>query len=175
MRPRRNRKSLGRHNELSDRNVTITVHMKGHLAVTMGAVLFLVFLVRIVLACDLSIQTVLADPQPHHMKVVTLTGTSHQVQALRDAPNARPNFDFQCYLVHPPYTFVLADDTGVLQVTVRGRPPCVSQNSPAEPPDVSEGNKLQVEVQIRVAPVYRDGVTIQTVEAQAVGIRRLDD
>jgi hypothetical protein len=124
---------------------------------------------------DLTIHSLLADPQPYHMKIVTLTGTSHQVQALRDAPNALPHLDFQCYLVHPPYTFVLADDTGFLQISVRGRLPCVSQHSPAEPPEVAEGNLVQVDLQIRVTPVYQDGITTQAVEAQAVGIRRLHE
>jgi hypothetical protein len=124
---------------------------------------------------SLTIARLLADPAPYHMKVVTLEGTSHQIQALRDAPSSLPRLDFQCYLVHPPYTFVLADDTGFLQITVRGRPPCVSKHSPAEPPDVSEGNKVVVEAQITVTPGYREGVGARTVEALAVGIRRLDE
>jgi hypothetical protein len=124
-------------------------------------------------SAELTIHSLLADPQPYHMKIVTLTGTSHQVQALRDAPNALSHLDFQCYLVHPPYTFVLADDTGFLQISVRGRPPCVSQHSPAEPPEVAEGSVVQVDLQIRVTPVSQDGMPTQAVEAQAVGIRRL--
>jgi hypothetical protein len=94
---------------------------------------------------------------------------------LRDTPNALPHLDFQCYLVHPPYTFVLADDTGFLQISVRGPSPCVSQRSPAEPPGVAEGHVVQVDLQIRVTPVYQDGMATQAVEAQAVGIRGLHE
>jgi hypothetical protein len=122
-----------------------------------------------------TIARLLADPQPYNLKVITLQGTAHQVHALRDAPETRPRLDFQCYLVHPPYTFVLADETGFLQITVRGRPPCVSKHSPAEPPDVAEGNRVSIDAQITVSQAYSAGVTTPMVEALALGIRRLEE
>jgi hypothetical protein len=128
-----------------------------------------------VYAEQVTISRLLADPQPYNLKVITLTGTAHQIHLLRDAPETRPRLDFQCYLVHPPYTFVLADETGFLQITVRGRPPCVSKHSPAEPPDVSDGNKVSIDAQITVSLAYSAGVASSTVEALALGIRRLDE
>jgi hypothetical protein len=122
-----------------------------------------------------TIARLLADPQPYNLKVITLQGTAHQVHALRDAPETRPRLDFQCYLVHPPYTFVLADETGFLQITVRGRPPCVSKHSPAEPPDVAEGHRVSIDAQITVSQAYSAGVTTPMVEALALGIRRLEE
>ena len=69
---------------------------------------------------------------------------------------------------------MLADETGFLQISVRGRPPCASQHSPAEPPEVAEGKLVQVDLQIRVTSMYQDGLA-KGVEAQAVGIRRLHE
>ena len=155
-----------------DANATISWYMRPFAALLLW---LFVSLADAASAPEVAIGTLLADPLAYHMKVVTLSGTSHQVQALQDPPHQRPTLDYQCYLVHPPYTFVLADDTGFLQVTVTGRPPCVSQQSPAERPDVSEGETVQVEAHIRVTPVYRDGMATQSVEAHAVGIRRLNE
>src|SRR3989338_1616406 len=91
-----------------------------------------------------------ADPQSYNLKIVTLRGTAHQIQILTNPPPALPRIDTQCLMVHPPYTFVLSDDTGFLQITVRARPPCVSQHSPAEPPDVADGDTVLVDAQITV-------------------------
>src|SRR5881628_1903494 len=77
-----------------------------------------------------TIAKLLADPQPYHLKVIAVQGTALQVQILQDKPGSNPRLDFQCYMVHPPYTFVLADETGFLQISVAARPPCVSQMSP---------------------------------------------
>jgi hypothetical protein len=123
----------------------------------------------------LTIGKLLADPQPYHLRVITLQGTVHQVQILADAPESRLQLDFQCSFVHPPYTFVLSDDTGFLQVSVSAKPPCVSRMSPVEPPDVGEDDKVLVDVQITVARRYSEGVDRSTVQALAVGIRRQAD
>jgi hypothetical protein len=151
--------------------------LRNHLA---GASLIQLILLAILSESPLRAEAVtiarlLADPQPYHFKVITLQGTVHQVHALRDAPETLPRLDFQCYLVHPPYTFVLADETGFLQITVRGRPPCVSKHSPAEPPDVSEGNRVSIDAQITVSPAYSAGETTPMVQALAVGIRQLEE
>ena len=123
----------------------------------------------------LTIGRLLADPQSYHLRVITLQGTVHQVQILVDAPRSGMQLDFQCSFVHPPYTFVLADDTGFLQVSVSAKPPCVSKMSPVEPPDIGEGDKALVDVQITVAHRYSEGVSRPTVQALAVGIRRQGD
>src|SRR5437867_11605465 len=123
----------------------------------------------------LTIGKLLADPQPYHLRVITLQGTVHQVQILADAPERRLQLDFQCSFVHPPYTFVLSDDTGFLQVSVSAKPPCVSNMSPVEPPDVGEDDKVLIDVQITVARRYSEGVDRSTVQALAVGIKRQAD
>ncbi len=122
-----------------------------------------------------AIAKLLADPQPYHFRVVSLKGTVHQVQILTDPPVNAPQLDYQCYFVHPPYTFVLADGTDFLQVTVAGRLPCVSKQSPAEPPDVAEGDTALIEARITVTHRYSDGSNRPTVQALAVGIQRLKE
>lgn len=109
-----------------------------------------------------------ADPQAYNLKIVTLRGTAHQIQILTTPPPDLPRIDTQCLMVHPPYTFVLSDDTGFLQVTVRARPPCVSQHSPAEPPDVADGDAVVVDAQIT-------GTTGTTMDVLAVNIQRVGD
>lgn len=135
------------------------------------------------LAADpVTIAKLLADPKVYHLRVVTLQGTAHQVHTLApsdvdappvNAPGTTYRFDFQCYFVHPAYTFVLADDTGFLQIAVRGRPPCVSQLSPAEPPEVSEGDKVLIDVQVTVGQRYIEGAERHTLHVLAIGIQRL--
>jgi hypothetical protein len=142
---------------------------------SLSVMLMLVLSAHAIAAEPVTIARLLADPQPYHMKVVTLHGTSHQVQALRDAPRTLPQLDFQCYFAHPPYTFVLADETGFLQITVRGRPPCVSKHAPAQPPDVAEGTRVSIDVQITVTGDYRAAAPTPAIEALAIGIRRVDD
>src|SRR5437899_11245977 len=57
-----------------------------------------------------TIAKLLADPQPYHLKVIAVQRTAPHAQILQDKPGSNPRLDFQCYMVHPPYTFVLADD-----------------------------------------------------------------
>ena len=123
----------------------------------------------------LTIGQLLANPQSYHLRVITLQGTVQQVQILADAPGSGLRLDFQCSFVHPPYTFVLADETGFLQVSVSAKPPCVSKMSPVEPPDVGEDDKVLIDVQITVARRYSEGVDRSTVQALAVGIKRQAD
>jgi hypothetical protein len=113
-----------------------------------------------------------ADPPSYNLKIVTLRGTANQIHILTSPPSPLPRIDTQCLMVHPPYTFVLSDDTGFLQITVRARPPCVSQHSPAEPPDVAEGDSVAVDAQITVTPGSGPGTAGATVDALAVSIRR---
>jgi hypothetical protein len=119
-----------------------------------------------------TIEKVQADPRSYHLKVVTLKGTAHQVHILTGPPPDLPRIDTQCLMVHPPYTFVLSDETGFLQITVRARPPCVSRHSPAEPPDVAEGDSVAVDAQITVAHGSGSGASGATLDALALNIRR---
>lgn len=144
-------------------------------AVLFSALMLLTSPVLSFAAEPLTIGKLLADPQSYHLRIITLSGTVHQVQILADAPGSGLRLDFQCSFVHPPYTFVLADDTGFLQVSVSAKPPCVSKMSPVEPPDVSEGDKVMLDAQITVAHRYNEGVSRPTVQALAVGIRRQAD
>ncbi len=97
-----------------------------------------------------TIEKLQAGPSAYHLKIVTLQGTAHQVRILADPPPALPQLDFQCRMVHPAYTFVLSDETGFQQITVRARPPCVSKHSPAELPDVADGDAVAIDAQITV-------------------------
>ena len=118
------------------------------------------------------IEKLQANPQAYNLKIVTLRGTVHQVQILTGQPPAFPQIDTRCLMVHPPYTFVLSDETGFLQITVRARPPCVSKHSPAEPPDVSDGESVSVDAQITVVPGTGPGAAGMTLDALAVNIQR---
>lgn len=100
---------------------------------------------------SLTIAALLADPSVYHMKTVTLRGTVSQVQILVDPPNPNPQLDYQMYYAHPPYTFVLADDTGFLQIVAKARPPYVPKSSSPLPPDVEDGDTVVIEVWITVA------------------------
>lgn len=115
---------------------------------------------------SVTIEKLQAHPQSYNLKVVTLKGSAHQIQILTSPPSTLPQLDFQCAMVHPPYTFVLSDETGFLQITVRARPPCVSKQSPAEPPDVSENDTVEIDAQITVLPG-------NTADALAINIKRL--
>lgn len=133
----------------------------------------LVITSRALAAEPVTIEKLQTDPQAYHLKMVTLKGTVHQIQILTSPPSAFPQLDFQCRMVHPAYTFVLADETGFQQITVRARPPCVSQHSPAEPPDVVDGDIVSVDAQITVTTGAGPGVGGATVEALAVNIQRM--
>ncbi|HYM36970.1 MAG TPA: hypothetical protein VES96_01055 [Nitrospiraceae bacterium] len=119
-----------------------------------------------------TIEKLLTDPQSYHLKMVALQGIAHQIQILTSPPPALPQLDTRCLMVHPPYTFVLSDETGFLQITVRARPPCVSKHSPAEPPDVADGDTVSVEAQITVAQGSGPGASGATLDVLAVNIQR---
>lgn len=121
-----------------------------------------------------TIEKLLTDPQSYHLKMVALQGSAHQIQILTSPPPALPQLDTRCLMVHPPYTFVLSDETGFLQITVRARPPCVSKHSPAEPPDVSDGDTVSVEAQITVAQGSGPGAPGATLDVLAVNIQRVN-
>lgn len=128
---------------------------------------------RTLAAEPVTIEKLQTDPQAYHLKLVTLKGTAHQIQILTSPPSTLPQLDFQCRMVHPAYTFVLADETGFQQITVRARPPCVSKHSPAEPPDVADGDVVSVDAQITVMPGAGPGPGGATVDALAVNIQRM--
>jgi hypothetical protein len=121
---------------------------------------------------SVTIEKLQADPQSYHLKTVTLRGTTHQIQILTNPPPVLPQLDTQCLMVHPPYTFVLSDETGFLQITVRARPPCVSKHSPAEPPDVADGDTVSVDAQITVTPGSGTGTAGAMLNVLAVNIQR---
>ena len=118
-----------------------------------------------------TIEKLQADPKSYNLKMVMLQGIAHQIQILTSPPPVHPRIDTQCLMVHPPYTFVLSDDTGFLQITVRARPPCVSQHSPAEPPDIADGETVTVDAQVTVSRRSGAGPGSDTVEVLAVSIR----
>jgi hypothetical protein len=120
-----------------------------------------------------TIEKLQADPQSYHLKMVTLRGTAHQIQILTSPPPPLPQIDTQCRMAHPPYTFVLSDETSFLQITVRARPPCVSKHSPAEPPDVADGDTVSVDAQITVMPGSGTGAAGDTLDVLAVNIQRV--
>jgi len=137
--------------------------------------LALIVAVSLSLAAEsVTVEKLQADPQSFNLKLVTLRGTANQIHILANPPSALPQIDTQCLMVHPPYTFVLSDETGFLQVTVRARPPCVSKHSPAEPPDVADGDIVSVDAQITVTQGSGPGASGSTLDALAVNIQRVN-
>jgi hypothetical protein len=122
---------------------------------------------------SVTVEKLQADPHSYNLKMVTLKGTAHQIHILTGPPPTLPQIDTQCLMVHPPYTFVLSDETGFLQITVRARPPCVSKHSPAEPPDVADGDMVSVDAQITVTQGSGPGASGATLDVLAVNIQRV--
>jgi hypothetical protein len=123
---------------------------------------------------SVTIEKLQADAQSYNLKLVTLRGTVHQIQILTSPPPTLPQLDTRCLMVHPPYTFVLSDETGFLQVTVRARLPCVSKHSPAEPPDVADGDTVSVDAQVTVTQGSGPGASGATLDVLAVNIQRMN-
>lgn len=123
---------------------------------------------------SVTVEKLQADPHSFNLKLVTLRGTAHQIHVLTGSPPTLPQIDTQCLMVHPPYTFVLSDETGFLQITVRARPPCVSKHSPAEPPDVADGDVVSVDAQITVTQGSGPGASGATLDVLAVNIQRVN-
>ncbi len=82
---------------------------------------------------------IVADPEPYHLRFVTLQGTAQQVQVLD--PYRQPSGTI-CYST---YLFTLQDDTGSLDVAVLG----VCGQAVGRTPEVSDGDKVIVKAQIQ--------------------------
>jgi len=90
-------------------------------------------------ADPVAIATILADPEPHHMRIVTLQGRVTQVQLLE------PYFQPSGTACHNTYLFTLEDDTGSLDIAVLG----LCGAAVAKPPDVSTGDIIRVQAQVQ--------------------------
>jgi hypothetical protein len=88
---------------------------------------------------EVSIGTIVADPDAYHLRLVTLRGTVRHVQLLEPYP--QPS-GAMCY---GAYTFRLEDDTGELEVAVLG----ICGVPLFRLSQVSEGDRVVVQVQIR--------------------------
>jgi hypothetical protein len=87
----------------------------------------------------LAIGTIVADPEPYHLRYVTLQGTVQQVQVLE--PYRQPSGTI-CYST---YLFTLQDDTGSLDIAVLG----TCGLTVIRPPDVSDGDRIMVKAQVQ--------------------------
>lgn len=92
---------------------------------------------------------IITDPQPYHLKLVTLQGTVRQVQPRE--PYSQPEGP-ACY---GAYTFVLEDDTGAMDVVVLG----ICGVPTLRTPDVAEGDTivLKAKIQAPALTVYSRG------------------
>lgn len=88
---------------------------------------------------QVAIGSIVADPEPYHMRLVTLQGTVRQVHILE--PYRQPSGTI-CY---GTYLFTLQDDTGALDVAVLG----ICGVAIATPPEVSDGDKVIIKAQIQ--------------------------
>ena len=122
---------------------------------------------------SITIGRLLANPFPYQLQMVGLQGTAHEIRALpvgrEGAPRPRVA---ECSLL-PPFTFVLADDTGFLQIVVEARAWCSAVPMPAIPPEVFDGDRVMLDVQIEVRETYEHGALRREVSAVARTIRRL--
>jgi len=91
-------------------------------------------------AQDVPIGTITKDPEPFHLRQVTLRGTVREVHPLETY------FQPSGTACHSAYLFTLEDETGVLEVMVVGL--CGSAMLP-RPPDVSAGNRVLIRAEIQ--------------------------
>ncbi|MGH7165545.1 MAG: OB-fold nucleic acid binding domain-containing protein [Nitrospiraceae bacterium] len=120
------------------------------------------------------IADILADPEPYHLRPVTLQGKVRRIEVLE--PYYQPSGS-ACY---GAYRFTLEDGTGSLEIAVLG----VCGVPVLRPPLVIEGDSVVVVAQIRATdragyPRRFDGSTppqesLQAVQATAVDIRPAD-
>lgn len=82
---------------------------------------------------------IVADPEPFHMRFVTVQGTVQQVHELD--PYRQPS-GIICY---GTYLFTLQDETGSLDVAVLG----ICGRPVVRPPEVSDGDRVIVNAQIQ--------------------------
>jgi hypothetical protein len=82
-----------------------------------------------------AIGRIIADPEPYHLRQVTLRGTVRQVHQLE------PYFQPSGTACHSAYVFALEDETGALEVMVLG---LCGSGAANRPPDVSAGNRVIV-------------------------------
>jgi len=82
---------------------------------------------------------IVADPEPYHLRLVTLQGTAQHVQVLE--PYRQPSGTI-CYST---YLFTLQDDTGSIDVAVLG----TCGLAIVRPPDVSDGDRVRVNAQVQ--------------------------
>jgi hypothetical protein len=118
---------------------------------------------------------IVADPQAHHLKLVTLQGTVRQVQP------REPYFQPEGPACYGAYTFVLEDDTGTLDVVVLG----ICGVPTLRTPEVAEGDiiVLKAKIQAPALTVYSRGPdgqplrpdTPEKVQAVANAISRLTE
>jgi len=86
----------------------------------------------------IAIGDIVADPDPYHLRLVTLHGTVRQVKALEPYSQTSGT---TCY---GAYTFTLEDDTGLIGVAVLG----VCGKPTIKAPDVFDGERVLVQAQI---------------------------
>ena len=117
-----------------------------------------------------SIGRVLAQPSFYHLKIIQMHGTVRGVKILM------PHDPFQlgdpCY---GSYTFMLEDETGVIEIDVLGdRAHCGTQSRTAVP-DVTEGDMVIVQSRIHAPGEYVDKMTsplpVQHTKTHAIAIR----
>lgn len=85
------------------------------------------------------IASILADPDGHHLRLVTLHGTVREIQVIEPY---RQSSGAACY---GAYSFVLGDHTGAIEVIVLG----VCGVPVSRPPEVAVGDEVLVEAEIQ--------------------------
>lgn len=82
-----------------------------------------------------AIGRIMTDPEPYHLRQITLRGTVRQVHQLE------PYFQPSGVACHSAYVFTLEDETGTLDVMVLG---LCGSGATNRSPDVSVGNRVTV-------------------------------
>ncbi len=109
------------------------------------------------------IGTVLSFAESYHLRAVTLQGKVRRVQTIA------PYTDLDGCVQRDSYAFLLEDETGSIEVDVRG--PCASPSGTMV--SVTEGDRVVVQALIHAfTPDRSDRMTVQAV---AKSIQRLGD
>ncbi|MGH7205542.1 MAG: hypothetical protein ACREI2_04960 [Nitrospiraceae bacterium] len=86
----------------------------------------------------LPITEILTDPEPYHLKLVTLQGTVRQVKALD------PYYQSSGSACYGAYTFMLEDGTGTIAVAVFG----ICGKPMIRSPEVADGERVTIQAHI---------------------------
>jgi hypothetical protein len=113
---------------------------------------------------------ILAHPESYHLRIIPIQGTVRRVEVLKPHNPVQPGDP--CY---GAYAIVVEDKTGSLEAGVFGHTWKCNQPIEGDAPDVSVGDKVLLQVQIRAPGHYieewRSPIPIDRSTTQAIAVK----